>query len=75
MKTRFAEKMNANLPIYGIDKGNLKDFTTTEKDFKKGQNRYPPSQFRIKSEDLLREADNGGKNNDAEEPMTQLENF
>lgn len=36
VKHRFAEKMNQNLPIFGIDKANLKDFTTTEKDFKKG---------------------------------------
>lgn len=26
---------------------------------KKGQNRFPPNQFRIRSEDLLREADTG----------------
>jgi hypothetical protein len=36
LKHRFAEKINQNLPIFGIDKNNLKDFTTTEKDFKKG---------------------------------------
>lgn len=36
LKHRFAEKMNQNLPIFGIDKPNLKDFTTTEKDFKRG---------------------------------------
>lgn len=36
LKHRFAEKMNANLPIFGIDKSNLKDFTTTEKDLKRG---------------------------------------
>jgi len=43
LKHRYAEKMNQNLPIFGIDKANLKDFTTTEKDFKKGQNRFPPA--------------------------------
>jgi indole-3-glycerol phosphate synthase len=58
LKHRFAEKINQNLPIFGIDKNNLKDFTTTEKDFKKGQNRFPPAQFRIRSEDLLRETEN-----------------
>jgi hypothetical protein len=36
IKHRFAEKINANLPIYGIDKKDLKDFTTTEKDMKRG---------------------------------------
>lgn len=28
---------------------------------KKGQNRFPPSQFRLKEEDLLREADSSAK--------------
>lgn len=59
LKHRYAEKYQANLPIFGIDKSNLKEFTTTEKDMKKGQNRFPPNQFRIRSEDLLREADTG----------------
>lgn len=42
LKHRFAEKLQANLPIFGIEKSHLKDFTTTEKDMKKGQNRFPP---------------------------------
>jgi indole-3-glycerol phosphate synthase len=55
LKQRFAEKMNANVPIFGIEKKDLKEFTTTEKDMRKGQNRFPPTQMRIKAEDLLKE--------------------
>ena len=65
--------MNSNLPIFGIDKANLKDFTTTEKDFKRGQNRFLPSQFRIKTEDLLKENNNG--KNEIENPFTMLEDL
>lgn len=36
IKQRFVEKMQVNLPIFGIAKGNLRDFTTTEKDMKRG---------------------------------------
>jgi hypothetical protein len=35
LKIRYAEKQQDNLPIFGIDKGNLQDFTTTEKDMKR----------------------------------------
>ena len=48
--------MSANIPIYGIEKKDLKEFTTTEKDMRKGQNRFPPAQMRLKSEDLLKES-------------------
>lgn len=42
LKNRFLEKLQLNLPIYGIERPNLKEFTTTEKDAKRGQNRFPP---------------------------------
>ena len=45
------------MPIFGIEKANLKEFTTTERDAKRGQNRFPPLQFRLKAEDILGEAD------------------
>lgn len=59
LKLRFVEKHNHNLPIFGIEKPNLNDFTTTEKDMKRGVSRFPPSQMRIKSEDLISESAGG----------------
>lgn len=53
IKHRFAEKTFENLPIFGIEKSNLYDFTTLEKDFKKGISKYPPSHFRLACENLL----------------------
>lgn len=47
--------MSMNLPIFGIQKGNLKEFATTEKDAKKLISRFPPAQFRLKDEDIVTE--------------------
>ena len=55
LKQRFLDLNRANLPIFGINKNNLRDFTTTEKDMKKQSSRYPPDEYRIKEEDLLEE--------------------
>lgn len=70
LKHRFAEKMKANLPVFGIEKNSLTDFTTTEKDMKRYTSRFPPSHFRIKSEDILAEGSThmsiGGKQGDSE---------
>jgi len=43
------------LPIFGIQKGNLRDYTTTEKDMKKGQTRFPSPSLRVREEDLIKE--------------------
>jgi hypothetical protein len=53
LKHRFAEKMQENLPVFGIEKSSLSNFTTTEKDMKRGTSRFPPAQYRLKSEDIL----------------------
>ena len=45
------------MPVFGVDRNNLSEFTTTEKDAKRGQSRFPPTQFRLKEEDLLRESE------------------
>ena len=55
IKLRFVEKNKANLPIFGIPSQNLRAYTTTEKDMKKGYSRFPPNELRIKEEDLIRE--------------------
>lgn len=54
LKTLFAEKMKDNLSIFGIDKSSLTDFTTTEKDMKRGVNKFPPIQYRLKQEDIIK---------------------
>ena len=53
LKHRYAEKMQDNLPIFGIDKSTLTDYTTTEKDMKRMVSRFPPANLRIRTEDLI----------------------
>lgn len=55
LKITFAQKNGINLPIFGVEKNNLVDFTTTEKDKKRGQSRFPPVQFRLKEENVLKD--------------------
>lgn len=55
LKIRFLEMKRENLPIFGINKGNLRDYTTTEKDMKKGQTRFPSPSLRVREEDLIKE--------------------
>jgi hypothetical protein len=43
-----------NCPIYGITGKDLKEFTTTEKDFKKGVSKHPLDEHLI-NEDLMSE--------------------
>lgn len=57
LKCHFAERNGINLPIFGVDQSNLSQFTTTEKDMKRGQSKFPPSQFRLREEDVLRESE------------------
>ena len=47
--------MKKNLKIFHIEESNLKGFTTTEKDMKKGTDRFPPDEFRYRDSDLLQE--------------------
>ena len=44
-----------NLMIFDIPEKDLKGFTTTEKDRTRGVDRYPPIQFRNKSDDIAPE--------------------
>jgi hypothetical protein len=57
LKHRFADKVNENLPVFGIEKNNLTDFTTTEKDMKRGVSRFPPLQLRLMADDILKKSD------------------
>jgi len=47
--------MSKNLPIYHINEANLKGFTTTEKDKKRGVDRMPPIEFRNRKSDIVQE--------------------
>lgn len=52
LKRLFIVRHSKNLPMYGITGKDLKDFTTTEKDYKKGTSRRPLDDLLI-SEDLM----------------------
>jgi hypothetical protein len=47
--------MKKNLHVFDIDADNLKSFTTTEKDFNRKVDRFPPITFRNVSNDILDE--------------------
>lgn len=55
LQQRYKEIAQKNLKIFAIPENNLKGFTTTEKDLKKGQDKFPPDQFRDTSTDLMEE--------------------
>lgn len=42
IKTTYAERNGINLPIFGVPKTNLSEFTTTEKDKNRGTSKFPP---------------------------------
>jgi len=47
--------MKKNLHVFDIDVDNLKSFTTTEKDFNRKVDRFPPITFRNVNNDILDE--------------------
>ena len=53
LKRLYIVKKGKNCPLFGIVEKDLKDFTTTEKDFKKGTNRRPLESMLI-NEDLVK---------------------
>ncbi len=55
LKQVFVDLNSKNLPIFGVPNKTLTDFTTTEKDHKRGRSRYPPKQFRLLEEDIIDE--------------------
>lgn len=56
MQARFAELTSTNLKIFHIyNEKNLKGFTTTEVDKKRGTSRFPLAHFRYTESDLLTE--------------------
>ena len=47
--------MKKNLNVFDIDADNLKSYTTTEKDFNRKVDRFPPITYRNVSNDILDE--------------------
>lgn len=43
----------ANCPVYHATSKDLKDYTTTEKDMKRGSSRFPPPNLRNFEEDIF----------------------
>ncbi len=46
--------LNENLPIYGVQAAKLKEFSTSKKDMKAGNEYQPNEQHRIRSEDIYK---------------------
>ena len=61
MKTQYAARSKKNLIVYEIPEKNLKGFTTTEKDKKRGIERYPLENFRNYSHDIIKEDKKDGE--------------
>ena len=56
LQKNFAELTSQNLKIFHIyNEKNLKGFTTTEIDKKRGTTRFPPANFRFFDNDLFKE--------------------
>jgi hypothetical protein len=53
IKIAYHFKKKKNLPIYGIKTKELREFTTTEKDLKRGISRIPLELSRLPDEDLV----------------------
>lgn len=51
----YAAATKKNLAIYDIQEQNLRGYTTTEKDFKKKIDRFPPEDFRNTSMDIIKD--------------------
>lgn len=43
LKARYCDILQINLPIFGIEKNDLREFTTTERDMKRQISRFPPN--------------------------------
>ena len=56
LKQLYADKFQQNLPIFGVEsKKGLKPFTTCNGLVRKGVSLMPPIQFRLFSENLIKE--------------------
>lgn len=51
LKTLYFLQHGKNCPVFGVPAKDLKEYTTTEKDMKKGNTRFPLPEFRMVNED------------------------
>ena len=51
LKACFFNLMNLNLPIYGVPQ-KLKEYATSKKDIKSGQEKLPPDSYLLRNEDV-----------------------
>lgn len=61
LKKVYYDIKKKNIPVYMIP-DNLKDFTTSKKDIKAGNNILPDSSYRVTNEDIYQEEDTSGSN-------------
>jgi hypothetical protein len=55
LQLKYNDLHKKNLHIFDIQEKDLKGFTTTEKDRKRGVDRFPPIQFRNRADDFCDE--------------------
>ena len=53
LKVLYLLKKQENLPVFGIFKMKLDEFTTTEKDMLRGKSRFPDLSLRMWGSDLV----------------------
>lgn len=51
LKALYYAQHQKNCPVFGVPSKDLKEYTTTEKDMKKGVSRFPLTEFRLAGED------------------------
>jgi len=56
IKKAYAQAMNKNIKLFGVESADLSPYTTTDKDIKKGFNRHPLMSQKITKEDVLTES-------------------
>lgn len=54
LKKVFFDMMNENLPIYGVAAQKLKEYSTSKKDMKAGNEYQPDESHRVKGEDIYK---------------------
>ena len=70
LKRCFYRLKQRNVPMFHVTKKDLRDFTTTEKDMKKGLSKFPTPDYQVKEGEDLFAAAGGSAAATQETPMT-----